>query len=69
MYACELDDSKEIEFHVGESRQLYVKVMEGTAKINSILFIPGDAAEVISEDIMIKGIDKAHIMLIEMPKE
>jgi len=69
MYVCELDDTQEIGFEVGGTRQLYVKVMEGTAQINGILFTPGDAAEVIGEDIIIRGIDKAHILLVEMPKE
>ena len=69
MYACELDDTQEIGFEVGETRQLYVKVMEGIAQINGILFRSGDAAEVIGEDIILMGVNKAHILLVEMAQE
>ena len=66
MYACELDDAKEIAFEVGNARQLYVKLMEGSADINGTLFASGDAAEVIGENIIIRGIHSAHILLVEM---
>lgn len=69
MYACELDDNEEIAFEVGSTRQLYVKLMEGTAKINGTHFEAGDAAEVVGESIMIIGVEKAHVLLVEMPKE
>ncbi len=69
MYACELDDAQEITFEVGSARQLYIKLMEGKADINGTLFESGDAAEVIDENIMITGINKAHILLVEMAKE
>lgn len=69
MYACELEDKQEIEFKLGANRQLYLKLMEGSADINGILFTSGDAAEVMDENIIIKGIDKAHILLVEMAKE
>jgi redox-sensitive bicupin YhaK (pirin superfamily) len=66
MYACELDDTQEIGFEVGNRRQLYVKLMEGSADINGTLFESGDAAEVIGENITIRGIHSAHILLVEM---
>ena len=66
MYACELDDTQEIGFEVGGTRQLYVKLMEGSADINGTLFESGDAAEVIGKNISITGINKAHILLVEM---
>lgn len=66
MYACELDDKEEIAFEVGRTRQLYVKLMEGTAKINGTLFEAGDAGEVVGENIMVTGLDKVHILLVEM---
>ena len=69
MYACELDDAKKIDFELEPTRQLYVKMMEGSADINGTLFGPGDAAEVIDENLMITGIKKAHILLVEMVKE
>lgn len=69
MYACELDDTKNIAFEVGTARQVYLKMMEGSAEINGNVFGPGDAAEVIGEDIMITGISNPHILLVEMAKE
>lgn len=69
MYACELNDTQEIVFDVRSTRQLYVKLMEGSADINGTLFESGDAAEVIDESIIVTGINKAHILLVEMVKE
>lgn len=69
MYATELDDNHEIVFEVGTKRQVYLKLMEGTAKINDLVLQSGDAVEVIEENITITGIDKAHILLVEMKKE
>ncbi|MBT8347840.1 MAG: pirin family protein [Sulfurovum sp.] len=69
MYACELDDTQEIVFEVGSTRQLYVKLMEGSADINGTLFESGDAAEIMGESIIVTGINKAHILLVEMAKE
>lgn len=69
MYACELDDTKKIAFEVATARQVYLKMMEGSAEINGNVFGPGDAAEVIGEDIMITGISNTHILLVEMAKE
>ncbi|MGB5505813.1 MAG: pirin family protein, partial [Sulfurovum sp.] len=69
MYACELDDTQEIGFEVGSARQVYLKLMEGRANINGTLFQSGDAAEIIGENIIITGIHKAHILLVEMVKE
>ena len=69
MYACELDDTQEIGFEARSTRQLYVKLMEGSADINGTLFESGDAAEVIGENIIITGIHKAHILLVELAKE
>ena len=69
MYVCELDDTQEIGFEIGRTRQVYIKLMEGKADINGVMFQSGDAAEVIGEDITIRGIDQAHILLIELSRE
>ena len=69
MYVTEIDDNSEIYFDVGVKRQVYLKIMEGTAKVNDLVLQAGDAAEVIEEDLVIIGIDKAHILLVEMKKE
>lgn len=69
MYSTELDDNYEIIFEVGYTRQVYLKLMEGRAKVNGMAFEAGDAAEVVGENISIVGIDKAHILLVEIQKE
>jgi len=69
MYACELENDKELDFELGRTRQVYIKLMEGRAKINTRLFEAGDAAEVMDENITVTGIDKAHILIVEMQKE
>ena len=69
MYVTELDDNHEIVFKVHALRQAYFKLMEGTAKVNNLVFEPGDATEVVEEDMTIIGIDKAHILIVEMKKE
>jgi len=68
MYACELDDTQKKEFEVGDTKQVYLKLMEGSADINGILFGPGDAAEIIGENINITGIRDAHVLLVEVLK-
>jgi redox-sensitive bicupin YhaK (pirin superfamily) len=69
MYACELDDTHQIEFEVGDTRQVYLKLMEGSANINGISFAPGDAAEIMDEHIHITGKSNAHILLVELLKK
>ena len=69
MYATELDDNHEMVFKVGTKRQVYLKLMEGTAKINDLVLQSGDAVEVIEENITVTGLHKAHILLVEMEKE
>ena len=66
MYVTELDNGKTLTFELAKGRQLYVKVMEGEANINGIVFKKGDAAEVNSEDLEIKALTSVHILLVEM---
>ena len=69
MYVSELNPNKSLTFELGKNRQLYVKLMEGDAKINGIDFKEGDAAEVSGEDLHVKALRHVHILLVEMPKE
>lgn len=69
MYVSELDPNKTLTFEVEKNRQLYVKLMEGEAKINGIDFIEGDAAEVSGEDLHVEALHHVHILLVEMAKE
>ena len=66
MYASEIDAGKTVEFELQKGRALYVKVMEGRAQINGLLFGPGDAAEVEDEILKVVGIDNIHLLLVEM---
>ena len=69
MYVSELDQNKSLTFALGKNRQLYVKLMEGEAKINGVDFKEGDAAKVLGEDLDVKALSHVHILLVEMPKE
>lgn len=69
MYACELENEHEIIFKLEDKRQLYIKLMEGSADINGILFKEGDAAELRDENLVVKGKDSAHLLLVEMNGE
>ncbi|QOY55478.1 pirin family protein [Candidatus Sulfurimonas marisnigri] len=68
MYASEMDDGKNLEFKLLEGRALYVKVMEGSAKINGIIFAQGDAAKVEDESLHVQAIKNAHLLLVELAK-
>ena len=66
MYASEIDAGKTLDFDLQKGRALYVKVMEGKARINGLLFGPGDAAEVENEVLRVEAVDNAHLLLVEM---
>jgi len=68
MYASELDKGRTLTFEPGENRQLYVKVMEGEANINGVVFEQGDAAEVSGEDLRVEALRDAHLLLVEMKR-
>lgn len=65
----ELDKGNEIDFKVGQKRQAYLVQIEGSSDINNIILNERDGLEIVEEDIKIKAIDKAHILIIEMAKE
>jgi len=69
MYVSEIDAGESLKFELLEGRQVYLKVMEGKAKINGIDFLQGDAAEVESEILDIQAIENTHLLLVEMKKE
>ena len=69
MYVTELDSNRTLSFELEKHRQLYVKVMEGRANINSICFEQGDAAKVEGEDLHIEALCDAHILLVEMKRD
>lgn len=69
IYASEIDAGKRLKFDLGRGRQLYLKVMEGKADINGLLFTQGDAAELRQEGLSIEALSNAHLLLVEMKEE
>ncbi len=69
MYAAQLEAGETLVFHVDTGRQLYVKVMEGTAVVNGITLETGDAAEVTEEVLLFSTDSQAHLLSVEMPRE
>ncbi len=69
MYVSEIDAGQALTFELQDNRQLYVKVMEGKANINGIVFAPGDAAKVEDELLHVEAASDLHILLVEMRKE
>jgi len=68
MYVTELDNGKKLAFELGTDRQAYVKVMEGEVRINDFVCREGDAAQIEDENVVLKGIAHAHLLMIEMVK-
>lgn len=69
LYAAEIDAGKKLDFNLTQDRQLYLKVMEGQAQINTVRFKQGDAAEISDENLDIKAVENVHLLLVEMKKE
>ncbi len=69
IYVLELDKDKEIGFPVKEGRQAYLVQIEGSSDINSVVLDTRDAMEITQEDIVVKAIEKSHLLIIEMKKE
>jgi redox-sensitive bicupin YhaK (pirin superfamily) len=69
MFVSEIDAGKTLTIELDPKRQLDLKVMEGDAKINGLLFAHGDRAEVVGDPLVIEAISDLHILLVEMAKE
>ena len=69
IYALELEKEREIKFPVNEGRQVYLVQIEGTSIINDIELNDQDGLEIVEEDILIKGKETSHILILEMKKE
>lgn len=68
-YVSELDEGKELELEIKEGRQAYFIQIEGDSEVNEVKLFERDAAEIVEENIKVKALKKAHIMVIEMPKD
>ncbi|MDR1976579.1 MAG: pirin family protein [Campylobacteraceae bacterium] len=67
-YVSEIESGRALKMPLLDGRQAYLKVMEGSIKINDTELNHGDAAEITDEDINIFAQTNAHIMLIELAK-
>lgn len=68
MYASIISKDNSLDFKVGQGRQAYLMLSDGQAEINGLHLNACDALEIIEENIMIKAIDQAHVVIIEMMK-
>lgn len=67
MFATELTSGHTLSFALGDRRQLYVKVMEGTVFLNDTRLKRGDAAEITEETTLrFTTSEDAHLLLVEM---
>lgn len=69
MYVSEIDANNVLNFELKHDRQAYIKILEGSAFINGVVFEYGDAAEIIDENLDIKATTDLHLLLLEMKKE
>jgi len=69
MYVCEIDSGESLVFELHEGRALYVKIMEGSARINGTLCRSGDAVELKEEGLKVDAMDKVHILLVEIAEQ
>lgn len=69
-YVSQLNEFKNLEFHIKEKRQVYFIQIEGTSTINGLELKEGDAMEITKEfKIDIQAISKSHFLFIEMKEE
>lgn len=70
MYACILDEQKEI-IHPCENDQIYFVLIEGSVLLNDDLILNhGDATKIIDEkELKIKALKDSHFLFIQMPKQ
>ncbi len=68
IYVCELDAGKEIEYEIGENRQVYYVQITTHVTLNSIELFHGDAMEITYEKVLhVKALENTHFLFIEMP--
>ena len=67
-FAAMLDKGNSIDMGVEKGRQAYLVLIEGQADINGIELNERDALEIVEENIIIKALRPAHILVIEMAK-
>lgn len=68
IYASELEAGQKSTFLLEDSRQCYLKVMEGNGIINTVEVNQGDALEC-DETFTIHAQTSLHLLVVEMPKQ
>ena len=68
MYAANIAQGNSLDFKVGPGRQAYMILVEGEAEVDGIRLHARDALEITEEDISVKAIETAHVVVIEMAK-
>lgn len=68
MYATILSSGKTLDFKVAEGRQAYLVLIEGEAEIDGIHLNTRDALEITEQNISVKALETAHVIVIEMAK-
>lgn len=68
IYVSEISNDNRLDFEVGQDRQAYLVLIEGSAKIDGIDLNERDALEIVEEDILIEAKETAHVLIIEMKK-
>ena len=69
MYASIVAKGGELCFEVGPGRQAYMVLIEGEAEVNNVHLNMRDAVEIVEENVTVKALDTAHVLIIEMAKE
>jgi len=68
VYTTYLSPGKSIAFEVKASRQAYLVLLEGDAKVEDIEMTERDALEIIGQSIVINTVNGGHLYLIELPQ-
>jgi redox-sensitive bicupin YhaK (pirin superfamily) len=69
VYVSEFDAGVSLSYDIKKDRQVYLKVMEGSVNIGTVDLNHGDAAEIVDEALSLTAREKAHVMLIDLPKK
>jgi redox-sensitive bicupin YhaK (pirin superfamily) len=69
VYASVVKAGERLDFPVGKDRQAYMVLIEGEAEAGGIRLKARDAVEITEEDVTVKAVEDAHLLVIEMAKE
>jgi quercetin 2,3-dioxygenase len=67
-FAIDLERRQKLNLEVLEGRQAYIVQIEGSSLINGITLNQRDAIEIIEENVLIKSLGDAHLLILDMKK-